>query len=418
MVELMSGISRTIFKIRIRPTFYRRTNIVKLLSQHTISRRKFIKILLVSGAAIAGGSLLIYEIFKSSKNIQQPGGVSNSTGGSGGSSNSTGGSGMGGGSPPSSPKQWYNLRGVAYPWEPLILNPDQRGSPDPEWSYPIFHQYGQNMIRVDLISWGKYVLDKQTFMNNLARMVDQANKYGIWNMWEFTPNWNQMPADIRNAVPQSSWWGFWWNDSPYPGSDPNLQGLGIWEAWFKGFISPLMSYLDPQPCTLSYKFVNEPSGLPTNSLGVLAKYYGRMIQLSRLQGATKYLSYEGPGGHPGTDGLITQIQSNASPQNAKPAIYDEHYPAISNLQQDSQASEQLGVGFWDGEDRVSDVANTTFMSALKQYNCALTVYRWDKDGDLLVADGTGSGGTGTLTQTAINLFNLENQILGPAQFFT
>ena len=116
--------------------------------------------------------------------------------------------------------------------------------------------------------------------------------------------------------------------------------------------------------------------------------------------------------------MITQIQSNASPQNAKPAIYDEYYPTISNLQQDSQASEQLGVGFWDGEDRVSDVANATFMSALKQYNCALTVYRWDKDGDLLVADGTGSGGTGTLTQTAINLFNLENQILGPAQFLT
>src|SRR5579875_573160 len=393
-----------------------------------MSRRKFIKILLVSGAAIASGSFTIYEIFSRTRNAQKPGGGSNSTGGSGGSSNTTGGSGgsnstagsggsgsgAGSGSPPF-PKQWYNLRGVAYPWEPLILNPDQRGSPDPEWSYPIFRQYGQNLIRIDLLSWGKYVLDKQTFMSNLSRMVNQANKYGVWNMWEFTPNWNQMPADIRNAVPQSSWWGFWWNDSPYPGTDPTLQGLGIWEAWFKGFLSPLITYLDPQPCTLSYKFVNEPSGLPANSLGVLAKYYSTIIKLARAQGAKAYLSYEGPGGHSGTAGLITQIRQLAS--NAGPAIYDEHYPAISNLQQDSQSAQQLGVGFWDGEDRVSDVANTTFLSALKQYNRALTVYRWDKDGDLLVADGTGSGGTGTLTQTALNLFNLEDQILGTAQFF-
>src|SRR5579875_1923421 len=116
-----------------------------------MSRRKFIKILLVSGAAIASGSFTIYEIFSRTRNAQKPGGGSNSTGGSGGSSNTTGGSGSGAGSgsPPPFPKQWYNLRGVAYPWEPLILNPDQRGSPDPEWSYPIFRQYGQNLIRID-----------------------------------------------------------------------------------------------------------------------------------------------------------------------------------------------------------------------------------------------------------------------------
>ena len=312
---------------------------------------------------------------------------------------------------------WANLRGVAYPWQELSLHPDQNGAPAPEWSFAEFRNLGWNMIRLDMGSWGKYLQNKTAFLNTFARVFNSADANGIYVVFCFAPAYDEMPADIQAAVPAASWASFWWADSPYPGTNSSLHGLGIWEASFKGYIEPMLETFGSRQSLLMLKFVNEPGGLPTDALGTLARYYGVMGNLARAAGFRGYLSYEGPGGHEGYAGLISDILTYAP--NFKPAVYDVHYPDPSGIAGDAALASTNGVALWVGEVSESWVSSAS-LGALHQYNAALTVYRWDEDGGLLVRWTGGwntAPPTGTLTQTATSLSDLETQVLGVPEFF-
>jgi hypothetical protein len=312
---------------------------------------------------------------------------------------------------------WANLRGVAYPWQALLLHPDQSGAPAPEWSFAQFRNLGWNLIRLDMGSWGMYLQNKSGFLSTFARIFNAADANGIYVVFCFTPAYDEMPVDIQAAVPSASWASFWWADSPYPGTNSSLQGLGIWEASFKGYIGPMLREFGSRQSLLMLKFVNEPGELPTDALGTLARYYGIMGGLARAAGFQGYLSYEGPGGNEGYAGLINSILKFAP--NFKPAVYDIHYPDQSGIASEASTASASGVALWVGEVHASWV-NSASLGTLRQHNVALTVYRWDEDGNLLVKWTGGlqtAPATGTLTRTATGLSNLETQVLGTPEFF-
>lgn len=266
-------------------------------------------------------------------------------------------------------------------------------------------------------SWHLYDTDRSPFMANMTRVFDAADAHGIYVVFQPIPAYGELPDDIRAAVPLSSWWSFWWANSTYPGTDPSLQGLGIWQAFFKGYVGPMLRAFGSDPCILMLKFVNEPGGLPTDSLGTLARYYATMGGLARAAGFQGYLSYEGPGGGPGYAGLITSILHYAP--NFGPAVYDIHYPSTSEVATEATSAASYGVKLWVGEVYASWV-NSAYFTTFKQHNVAACINRWDEDGTYLVR-WTGGWATaptpGTLTSTATTISSLETQILGTAVFF-
>jgi len=312
---------------------------------------------------------------------------------------------------------WANLRGVAYPWQALWLHPDQSGAPAPEWSFAQFRDLGWNLVRLDMGSWGQFVQNRTTYLETFARVFNSADTNGIYVVFSFEPAYGEMPADIQAAVPAASWASFWWADSSYPGTNSSLRGLGIWEASFKDYIGPMLKTFESHQSLLMLKFVNEPGELPSDALDTLARYYGIMGGMARAAGFQGYLSYEGPSGNLGYAGLIDSILTYAP--NFKPAVYDIHYPDASDIAGEATAAFADGVTMWVGEVHASWV-NSVSLGALRQYNVALSVYRWDEDGTLLVRWMGGwetAPQAGALTLTATNLSNLETQVLGTPVFF-
>ena len=319
--------------------------------------------------------------------------------------------------------QWYGLRGVAYPWQVFNLKPDQRGSPDPQWSFAQFRSLGWNLVRIDGLSWGEYQSNATLFMSNIAKVVNAANANGVYVIWEFSSaNPRQdLPPDLSGAL--AAWWPYWWNDQAYNGNQVSLQGLPIWRAWFQGFVLPVMSAVDSQPCTLGYKFTNEPQHFPSsNALGYLASFFASMGSQARAAGFVKDLVYTGPGGHPGVAGLINQIQPLMASGSYKPAIYEVHYWGTdpTSFSNDVKAASVYGVVVWDGEEASSFFTQSN-LQTLRADNVPVTVFRWDEDGNLLAYNGCGlscATATSTLTQTALGISSLENQVLGRAYFFS
>jgi hypothetical protein len=270
---------------------------------------------------------------------------------------------------------------------------------------------------MDGLTWGQYQNDPATFMSDITRVVSAANANGIYVIWEFgSANPNQdMPTDLSGDF--GNWWPYWWNDQTYNGNQASLQGLPIWQAWFKGFIQPVMSAVDSQPCTLGYKFANEPQGFPSSdSLGFLSSFFASMGSQTRAAGFVKDLVYTGPGSHPGTAGLIDEIQAQMSSGSFRPAIYEVHYAETdpASFANDGQSAPGHGVAVWDGEEAPSFFTQANVQN-LMSLNASSTVFRWDEDGNLL-ASGTGTT-PGTVTQTATDLSALETQVLGNAQFY-
>jgi hypothetical protein len=291
------------------------------------------------------------------------------------------------------------------------------GSPDPEWSFQQFRSLGWNLVRMDGLSWGMYQNDSSRFTSNLNRVINAANANGIYVIWGFANIPSSVPTDVHsNFADFGQYWTWWWNDGMYNGNQQSLQGLPAWQAFFKGFVGPIVTKLDSQPCTLGYKFVNEPGNFPSsNSDSYLSAYYASIGSQVRAMGSTKYFVYEGPGAHPGSVDLINSIQRSMSAGNYRPAIYDVHYPQSSGVSSDGPLTVQNNVSFWDGEDFASYVVASGYMQSFVQNNAASSVYRWDEDGNLL-ASGAGST-PGTLTSGAYSLSNQQTQVLGTAKFF-
>jgi hypothetical protein len=304
----------------------------------------------------------------------------------------------------------------------LKNNVDQRGTPDPEWSFPQFRALGWNLIRVDGLDWGKFVKNETVYLANLKRFTDAANANGVWLIWGPGSDYMEVPADVLAGVQHSgrwtNWWSYWWSDGPYLGTDPSLQGLGIWEAWAKDFLVPIAKIVDPLPCTFAWKFTNEPRGI--NSIVDLAKFYAVVGAAVRTVSSNTYLVYEGPNANSGYAGFINEIQTYMpSGVSYKPAIYDIHYPNSTILQSDGAAAAANGVGFWNGE-CYSGWFSSSYLASHVSANAASNIFRWDEDGDLLMHSPNPDGyptPTGTLTSTATSLSARMNTALGPAQFF-
>jgi hypothetical protein len=270
---------------------------------------------------------------------------------------------------------------------------------------------------MDMGSW--YLYSNSTthasFMANMTRVFDAADANGVYVVFQPIPAYGELPSDVRAAWLLSTWWGHWWANDTYPGTDPALRGLGIWQAFFKGYTLPMLQAFGNRPSMLMLKFINEPNS-PSN--GVLATFYATMGRLARTQaGWTGYISYESSGGRRGEAGLIIDILSRYP--NFGPAVYDIHYPTADQVVSDAQAAAALGVRLWVGEMYASWLTST-YVGDFRQYNVASCINRWDEDGTYLVkwSGGWRTAPTpGTPTVEATTVSNLDTQYLGTAVFF-
>lgn len=353
-----------------------------LVVAQRISRRRFIKVLMASGALLLASATGIYELLSSKRNTVQPpplGG--NSTQPPGG--NGTGG---GGGQPPSQ-VAWSNLRGACYRWQKLTLSADQPPAPDPVFTSPLMKRLGFNLARVDNMDWNYMYQNQSAYQQLLTQVASYADQSGISCIYHFGgQDSNKIPRALTSLYPSiSAFYNAWWSNQTVPSG--KFAGLSLWEASFQGLWKPLLQTVDSHPSTLGYGLWNEPSGLPNSPgpLVTLHNYYTYITQRIRTI-SNKVVTFQVTGNGGGDQYSIPAV---APPRDLLPFAFEGHMYSLDPSAFDGWA---LGVqktggygllGEWHVSPSDSNLSQdiSAFIQLVKKYGFATTWYSWTCGGN-------------------------------------